>query len=241
MGQKKLQRFGEIKTFNNVLEYPEDMRGQWHAFYKNNNPIILELACGKGEYTTGLAALYPQKNFLGVDVKGNRLWAGAKLALQNGLNNAAFLRTQISRIDEYFAPKEVDEIWITFPDPQLRHSKARKRLTHPNFLKKYRHFLAPGGQVHLKTDSPSLYEFTKKVIEYYQLKLVEDNANVHAQTKIKQELLIKTHYESLDIAGSNTIFYLCFSLPVHFADGDEKLHQYIKSLSVENQECTELS
>jgi tRNA (guanine-N7-)-methyltransferase len=127
MGQKKLQRFSEIKSFPNVLEYPENIQGKWSGFFKNNNPIILELACGKGEYAVGLAQLDLQKNFIGVDIKGNRLWVGAKFALENDLKNVAFLRTQIDKISQYFLKDEIDEIWITFPEPQLRFSKARKR------------------------------------------------------------------------------------------------------------------
>ena len=229
MAQKKLKRFGEIKSFQNVKEYPENMPGQWHLFFKNNHPIILELACGKGEYTTGLAKLHPGKNFIGVDIKGNRIWVGAKLALEQQLNNAAFLRTQIVRIHEYFSPGEVDEIWITFPDPQLRTSKAGKRLTHPRFFRLYNKILKPGGTIHLKTDSPDLYAFTKKVIELYGLNVITDCNNLYAQENISEELKIKTHYESLDIAQSNTIFYLSVSLPEAIpADLDKALDLLIK-------------
>lgn len=227
MGQKKLKRFGEIKTFSNVLEYPENMPGQWNTFFKNEHPIILELACGKGEYTVGLAKMYPEKNFIGVDIKGNRLWAGAKFTLQNNLTNAAFLRTQIVRINEYFEQDEVDEIWITFPDPQLRTSKAKKRLTHPSFLKLYQQFLKPGGKIHLKTDSPDLYQFTKTVIELFDLKTISDCNDVHGQEEVSDELKIITHYESLDIAKSETIFYLCFSLPEVIPDKEEELTQLL--------------
>ncbi len=227
MGQKKLKRFGEIKTFSNVLEYPENMPGQWHAFFKNDQPILLELACGKGEYTVGLAKMYPEKNFIGVDIKGNRLWAGAKFTLQNKLTNAAFLRTQIVRINEYFGKDEVDEIWITFPDPQLRTSKAKKRLTHPTFLRLYHQFLKPGGRIHLKTDSPDLYQFTKTVIDLFGLNLLTDCDNVHGQEVVSDELKIITHYESLDIAQSETIFYLCFSLPAVIPEKEEKLIQLL--------------
>jgi tRNA (guanine-N7-)-methyltransferase len=227
MGQKKLKRFGEIKTFTNVLEYPENMPGQWNTFFKNEHPKILELACGKGEYTVGLAKMYPQKNFIGVDIKGNRLWAGAKFTLQNNLTNAAFLRTQIVRINQYFEKDEVDEIWITFPDPQLRTSKAKKRLTHPSFLRLYKQFLKPGGKIHLKTDSPDLYRFTKTVIELFHLKTITDCTDVHGQEKVSDELKIITHYESLDIAKSETIFYLCFTLPKVFPDKDQELTETI--------------
>ena len=213
MGQKKLVRFAELETFSNVLQYPENMAGNWNAHFQNNYPITLELACGKGEYAVGLSLLYPQRNFIGVDLKGNRIWVGAKKARQQNLTNVAFLRTQIDRITEYFIPGEVEEIWITFPDPQLRLSKTKKRLTHPKFLRMYQQFLQPGGKINLKTDSPDLYNFTRKVIDMYGCTVHEDMDNIYAQTQIKEELKIKTHYESLDIAGSNRVHYLCFSLP----------------------------
>jgi len=213
MGQKKLVRFAELKTFTNVLQYPENMAGNWNAHFQNTSPITLELACGKGEYAVGLSLLYPQRNFIGVDLKGNRIWVGAKKARQQSLTNVAFLRTQIDRITEYFLPGEVEEIWITFPDPQLRLSKTKKRLTHPKFLRMYQQFLKPGGRINLKTDSPDLYNFTRKVIGKYGCILHEDFDNVYAQDQVKEELKIKTHYESLDIAGSNRVHYLCFSLP----------------------------
>lgn len=229
MAQKKLKRFGEIKAFSNVLEYPENMAGKWDAFFKNTNPVILELACGKGEYTTGLAQLYPQKNFIGVDIKGNRIWAGAKFSIDNNLTNVAFLRTQIHKIDSYFTLHEVKEIWITFPDPQLRLSKAKKRLIHPRFLKLYQKILQPGGKIHLKTDSPELYNFTKTVIELYNLILITDIDDVHKDEKVSQELRIRTHYESLDIAGSKKVFYVCFSLPEKIIDANEQLDPILKS------------
>jgi len=224
MAQKKLQRFAAIKTFENVLEYPEDMQGKWHSFFKNNNPLILELACGRGEYTVGLSRLFPEQNFIGVDIKGNRMFIGAKKCLDEKLVNAAFLRTQIEMLPGYFAPGEVDEIWITFPDPQLRTSKAKKRLTHPRFLRLYQQLLKPGGHIHLKTDSPALFSFTKRVIELYGLQLVEESGDVYA-TMPSKELQIKTHYESLDIAQSKKIFYLKFILPVVLNDVDDNVFQ----------------
>ncbi len=230
MGQKKLIRFAEIETFPNVLQYPKDMAGNWAAQFNNNNPITLELACGKGEYAIGMGQLYPNRNFIGVDLKGNRLWVGAKKAIQNKLSNIFFLRTKIDQIAEYFSKNEVAEIWITFPDPQLRKSKAKKRLTHPKFLRFYEQFLTSGGLIHLKTDSPDLYDFTKLVIELYNCKLQKDSDNVYADVNIPEELKIKTHYESLDIAGSNRIHYLCFSLPEIFPERekDEELKKILK-------------
>ena len=232
MGQKKLIRFAELETFKNVLQFPKDMPGKWSLFFENQNPVILELACGKGEYAVGLGQLYPNQNFIGIDLKGNRIWVGAKKALQNNLCNVAFLRTQIDKIADYFATGEVNEIWITFPDPQLRLSKAKKRLTHPKFLRLYQQFLTPGGLIHLKTDSPDLYRCTRLVIELYNCHLHKDTDDVYKQAEIAEELKIKTHYESLDIAGSNRIHYLCFSLPVNLGNKEkdlalkEKLKEY---------------
>lgn len=213
MGQKKLERFAEIKTFSNVLEYPVHMRGKWASYFGNPNPVILELACGKGEYAVGLGRIHGDKNLIGVDLKGNRIWVGAKAALNEQLKNVAFIRSQIDKIDQFFNPGEVSEIWITFPDPQLRTSKARKRLTHPQFLRLYQRILKPQGKIHLKTDSPELYNFTKTVIEFHNLPMVEDNADIYSSTKLPLELNIKTYYESLDIARSKRVHYLQFSLP----------------------------
>jgi tRNA (guanine-N7-)-methyltransferase len=230
MGQKKLIRFAELNTFPNVLQFPEDISGKWSRFFTNNNPIVLELACGKGEYAVGLGQLYPDKNFIGIDLKGNRIWVGAKKALQNNLQNVAFLRTQIDQVNEYFANNEVAEIWITFPDPQLRTSKAKKRLTHPKFLRLYQQFLAPDGLIHLKTDSPDLYDFTKLVIGLYGCTVNKDYKDIYKQPVIAEELEIKTHYESLDIAGSNRVHYLSFTLPEHLPgnEKDEELKLLLK-------------
>jgi tRNA (guanine-N7-)-methyltransferase len=230
MGQKKLLRFEELNTFSNVLQYPKGMAGKWKDFFKNNNLITLELACGKGEYAIGLGQLFPDRNFIGIDLKGNRIWVGAKKALQQSLSNIAFLRTQIDQVTDYFAKDEVKEIWITFPDPQLRKSKAKKRLTHPKFLRLYRQFLVPGGLIHLKTDSPDLYHFTKTVIELFGCTLYTDTDDVYGQETVNDELKIKTHYESLDIAGSNRIHYLSFSLPPNLPgkEKDNELKQALK-------------
>ncbi len=212
MGQKKLVRFEAIKHFENVLEYPQDMQGKWNTFFKNEHPIVLELACGKGEYAVGLGRMHPNKNFIGIDLKGNRIWRGAKTALEEGLNNVAFVRSHIDKINSYFKKDEVDEIWITFPDPQLKGARMKKRLTYSRFLRLYQSVLKTDGFVNLKTDSPDLYYFTKKVIEVFELNLVEDFDNIYQQENIKPELKIKTHYEGLDIAGSNRIHYLRFQL-----------------------------
>ncbi|MBI2731673.1 MAG: tRNA (guanosine(46)-N7)-methyltransferase TrmB [Sphingobacteriales bacterium] len=227
MGQKKLIRFAAIKEFPNVLEFPKEIKGQWNVFLKNENPVTLELACGKGEYTVGLSRLYPQRNFIGIDIKGNRIYIGAKKCLDEGLTNGAFLRTQIDRIAEYFASGEVEEIWLTFPDPQLRTGKFKKRLTHPKFLRLYQQFLKPGGTIHLKTDSPQLYHFTKTVIELFELILVKDLENVYSDNDIDEVLKIKTHYEGLDIAQSSQIFYLQFRLPEIIPQNEEQLKQRV--------------
>ncbi|XZF12652.1 tRNA (guanosine(46)-N7)-methyltransferase TrmB [Chitinophagaceae bacterium MMS25-I14] len=230
MGQKKLIRFAEIETFPNVLQYPRDMQGQWHVYFKNTNPVTLELACGKGEYAVGLGRMHPGRNFIGIDVKGNRIWRGAKTALEEGLGNVAFVRSLIDKVTDYFAPDEVSEIWITFPDPQLRLSRMKKRLTHPRFLRLYQRFLKKGGVVHLKTDSPELYRFTKTVIELYGLELLQDDDHVFSKAEVHPELRIKTHYEGLDIAQSSRIHYLQFridgALPVEKDEIlKEKIHE----------------
>lgn len=226
MAQKKLIRFAELNTLSNVLQYPIDMAGNWPVFFGNSNPITLELACGKGEYAVGLGQLYPNRNFIGIDLKGNRIWVGAKKAMQQNLPNVAFLRIEIDQVAGYFSKNEVADIWITFPDPQLRLSKAKKRLTHPKFLRLYKQILLPGGLIHLKTDSPALYNFTKTVIELYGCSLHKDLDNVYEKEPVSPELKIKTHYESLDIAGSNRIHYLCFSLPDEL--GDKEKDQLLK-------------
>jgi tRNA (guanine-N7-)-methyltransferase len=229
MGQKKLIRFEAIKSFPNVLQYPEGMPGQWAAFFKNDHPITLELACGKGEYTVELAKMQPERNFIGVDVKGNRIYIGAKTCLEQGIRNTAFLRTQIDKLPDYFAHREVAEIWLTFPDPQLRKSRATRRLTHPKFIRLYQQILTPGGLIHLKTDSPVLYQFTKWVADMYHLNVVEDNPDIHAGP-MREELKIKTHYESLDIAQSRRIHYICFTLTEKpLPDRDNLLMERIKN------------
>jgi tRNA (guanine-N7-)-methyltransferase len=228
MGQKKMIRFAELKSFSNVLEFPKDATGNWATIFENNHPITLELACGKGEYALGLGRLFPTRNFIGVDIKGNRIWVGARKALEESLSNVRFLRAQIEQLTDFFAPEEVAEIWITFPDPQLRFSKAKKRLTHPRFLRLYQKILTPGGRIHLKTDSPALYAFTSLVAAHYQCTIHTKSEDVYGQGAVEPSLCIKTHYESLDIAGSNRIYYCCFSLPDSL--GNESTDQSFKEL-----------
>ncbi|CAN5396626.1 tRNA (guanosine(46)-N7)-methyltransferase TrmB [soil metagenome] len=227
MGQKKLVRFAAIKEYPHVLENPDGMQGKWQEVYAKQQPLTLELACGKGEYAVGLGIMHPEKNFLGVDIKGNRIYIGAKKVMQQQLTNVAFLRTQIDRIAEYFDPGEVNGIWLTFPDPQLRVGKLKKRLTHPVFLRKYQQFLTAGSSIHLKTDSPVLYRFTKKVIELFNCTIVKDYNDVYSQASEPELLQIKTHYEGLDIAASGKIFYLQFVLAIELpVEKDALLKQY---------------
>jgi tRNA (guanine-N7-)-methyltransferase len=234
MGQKKLIRFEAIKYFDNVLEYPQDMPGKWNGFFKNEGAITLELACGKGEYAVGLGRMHPERNFIGIDIKGNRIWRGAKTALDEGLANVAFVRSHIDKVTDYFAPGEVSEIWITFPDPQLRGSRAKKRLTHPRFLRLYKKILKEGGLVNLKTDSPDLYHFTLAVINLFELELLEHTDQVYRQEIIKPELMIKTHYEGLDIAQSNTIHYICFRINKELPlEKDEVLKQLLSEPDID--------
>ncbi|AHF16105.1 tRNA (guanosine(46)-N7)-methyltransferase TrmB [Niabella soli] len=230
MAQKKLIRFAELNTFTNVLQFPEGMPGNWNSHFKNGHPIVLELACGKGEYALGLGRLHPRKNFIGVDIKGNRLWAGAKKASKEGLTNVSFLRVQIEQLHQYFAPGEAEELWITFPDPQLRFSKAKKRLTHPRFLRIYQQVLKPGGIIHLKTDSPALFRFTKEVAAMYGCTVLRATDDLYKETDLAAELKIKTYYESLDIAESNRIHYISFQLPAMLApeEKDRELKEAIR-------------
>ena len=264
MGQKKLIKFAAIKQYENVLEYPQGMPGKWSAYFEklslgelpisldtleisannspqNNNPIkplVLELACGRGEYAVGLARLFPAQNFLGLDIKGNRIWKGASIANKEAIKNVAFVRTQIEQSIQYFAKEEVDEIWITFPDPQLRLSKAKKRLTHPQFLRLYQQFLKPGGIVHLKTDSPNLYLFTKTVIELYGLTLLTATDDVYGTAfmqsdKWDERYAIKTYYEGLNIASSNRIHYIQFKIDAALPIAkDETLKEMIAAFEV---------
>ena len=177
-----------------------------------STPLTLELACGRGEYAVGLGRMFPNENFIGIDLKGNRIWKGASIANKDGLTNVAFVRSQIELTSNYFAKDEVDEIWITFPDPQLRWSKAKKRLTHPKFLRLYQQFLKKEGIVHLKTDSPLLYNFTLKVIEMYGLHLIYKTDHLYTEQNIDPRCLIKTYYEGLDIAQSSKIHYIQFNI-----------------------------
>lgn len=214
MGKDKLRRFAEVNTFNNVLQLDagKPFKGNWSAgFFKNNNPVVLELACGKGEYTVNLARLFPDKNFIGIDYKGNRIWRGAKTALEEGVSNVGFLRIQIETILDYFAPAEVDEIWITFPDPQPQVSREKKRLTSPRFLEKYKQMLKPGGFVHLKTDNDGLHAYTTEKIEEAGIKLHKKTEDLYHSEHADEVLSIKTYYEKKYLEENKNINYLKFS------------------------------
>ncbi|MBK7763809.1 MAG: tRNA (guanosine(46)-N7)-methyltransferase TrmB [Bacteroidetes bacterium] len=213
MQGKKLQRFAELNTFSNVFQYPENIQARWTEIFGNNHPIILELACGKGEYTVNMAKAFPDKNFIGIDVKGNRMYIGAKKALQEGIKNVAFLRIRIEQIIAYFNANQVAEIWITFPDPFLRESKAKNRLTHHKFLKMYQQILEKNGKMHLKTDSKPLFDFTIEMVEHHQCHIIEKIDDVHKNGEPAFPLSILTFYEKQHLLDHRTIQYICFNLP----------------------------
>ncbi len=218
----KLQKFAELNTFFNSsflgfekIKEGHPFIGKWREnYFKNQNPILLELGCGKGEYTIGLAKNNPNKNFVGVDIKGNRIWTGASYATENKLLNVAFIRTRIDFIDYCFSEGEVDEIWITFPDPQPQKTRVRNRLTNPIFLNRYKKILKPNGLVHLKTDSTSFYEYTLEVIAELKLELLYSTSDLYINNPSGKEELtnIKTHYEELFTAKGEKIKYCCFKL-----------------------------
>ena len=224
MGKGKLQKFAEMETFCNVFQYPFsaienvpfDMKGRWREmFFHNDNPIVLELGCGKGEYAVGLARMFPNVNFIGVDIKGARMWTGAKQALQEQLPNVAFLRTNIEIIDRFFGEDEVQEIWLTFSDPQMKN--ARKRLTSTYFLQRYRHFLNDKGLVHLKTDSNFLFTYTREMALHNGLTpevCTEDLYNDSQLDEATMNILnIRTYYESMWLERGLNIRYMKFRLP----------------------------
>lgn len=227
MGQKKLVRFEAISKYRNVLQYPKDIKGNWKSIFGNNNPITLELACGKGEYSVGLGQQHPDKNYIGVDVKGNRIYIGAKKALEKGMNNVAFLRTHILQIEDYFNPGDVEAIWIVFADPFLRESREKNRLTHPRFLYRYQRILKHGGIINLKTDSRELYEYTLQVIKEHNCSIVENIEDIYGKGKATGPLAIQTFYEQMHLANGRTIYYLAFCLPDEEIKTEEryKTHQ----------------
>ena len=224
MGKGKLAKFADMETYENVFQYPYsvvehvpfEMKGKWHEqYFHNQNPIVLELGCGKGEYTVELAKLYPEMNFIGVDIKGARMWTGATQALNEGLKNVAFLRTNIEIIERFFAEDEVQEIWLTFSDPQMKN--PRKRLTSTFFMERYRKFLIDGGIIHLKTDSNFLFTYTTYMVERNHLPVQERTEdlyhNSHLSTLHSPLLTIQTYYESMWIARGLNIKYMKWQLP----------------------------
>jgi len=223
MGKNKLAKFAEMAEFRHVLQYPFatlqekgfDLQGKWNeSFFHNDHPIVLELGCGKGEYTVGLARLFPDKNFIGVDIKGARMWSGATQALNEELPNVAFLRTNIEIIDRFFGVDEVQEIWLTFSDPQMKN--VHKRLSSTMFLNRYRRFLVDGGMIHLKTDSNFLFTYTTYMVQHNHLPLLSSTTDLyHSELSDadRRILAIQTYYESQWIARGLNIKYMKFALP----------------------------
>lgn len=216
MAKRKLQRFAENETFANVFQprfkYPFrdfELKGKWNKeYFKNDNPIVLELGCGRGEYTTKLSETFPRKNFIGIDIKGARLWRGAKTATENKMPNVCFIRTQIQLLEYFFAPDEVSEIWLTFPDPQPQKSRERKRLTGPRFLKMYFETLKPGGIIHLKTDSKPLYEYTIETAAVNDFILSSQTDDLYSSPLKESVPDIKTTYENMFLKEGASICYL---------------------------------
>ena len=223
MGSKnKLKRFNENEIFENVFQPTREemisdslsLKGNWNKnFFKNNNPIVLELGCGKGEYSVGLAQMYPDKNFIGIDIKGARFWRGAKTAIEENINNVAFLRTQIELIEHSFAKDEVDEIWITFPDPQIKYKRTKHRMTNTEFLKNYKKILKPNGLMHLKTDSEFMHGYTLGLLHGEGHEVLYANHNVYKNEGSPKEVTgIQTFYEKQYLAVNKSITYIQFKI-----------------------------
>jgi len=220
LAKNKLRKFAQMKDYPHVEE-PEmellkqgyALKGNWKKkFFKNDNPLVLELGCGMGEYSIGLAEKYPEKNFLGIDIKGARMWQGAIESLEKGMKNVGFLRIRIDWIEECFAENEVDEIWITFPDPQLKKRRGTKRLTHPNFLHRYNNIMKKEGQIHLKTDNQFLHGFTLGVIAGENHILEDSTHDLYSSSEKRDHMEIKTHYEQIYLDKGLPITYLRFRM-----------------------------
>ena len=220
MGKGKLAKFADMKTYPHVFEYPYSvmddvpfrMKGKWNdLFFHNDHPIVLELGCGRGEYSVGLAEMYPDKNFIGVDIKGARMWTGATDSLKDGLKNVAFLRTNIEIIDRFFGENEVSEVWLTFSDPQMK--RATKRLTSTYFMERYRKFLVPDGIIHLKTDSNFMFTYTKYMMEVNKLKVDVCTDDLYYSGLVDEILGIRTYYEQQWLDRGLNIKYIKFHLP----------------------------
>ena len=232
MGKNKLQKFAEMETFTNVFQCPAKelendfkLKGKWHEYFGNSNPIVLELGCGKGEYTVELAHLFPEKNFIGIDIKGARMWTGAKKSFLNGDKNVAFLRTNIEMITSFFAENEVSEIWITFPDPQMK--KVRKRLTSTAFMERYQQSMKENGIIHLKTDSPFLYTYTTLMVDKNKYAVNFATDDLYHSSWNNEILSIKTHYEKQWLERGLSIKYIQFNLSkrTEFVEVDEEIEK----------------
>jgi tRNA (guanine-N7-)-methyltransferase len=220
--KNKLKRFRENETFENVIQPTREeamdgsfsLKGKWNTdFFKNNHPLVLELGCGKGEYSVGLAERFPDKNFIGIDVKGARFWRGAKTAIESGLSNVGFLRTQIELIDHLFAEGEVDEIWITFPDPQIKYKRTKHRMTNPEFLERYKKILKPDGIMHLKTDSEFMHGYTLGLLQGMGHAILYANHNVYRNEGAPSEVTeIQTFYEKQYLEINKAITYIRFKI-----------------------------
>jgi len=220
MGKNKLAKFANMEEYPHVFQYPFavlqekgfEMKGKWNElFFKNDNPVVLELGCGKGEYTVGLAKLFPEKNFIGIDIKGARMWTGARQSFEEGMANVAFLRTHIELVTQFFAEGEVSEIWITFPDPQM--NKVNKRMTSTRFMKLYRQILSDDGIVHLKTDSNFMYTYTTAMIKENALPVLFETDDLYKSGLVDDILKIQTFYEQQWLARGLNIKYLKFGCP----------------------------
>lgn len=220
--KNKLKRFSENETFTNVFQPTREevvgdqfpLKGKWNSeFFKNDNPIVLELGCGKGEYSVGLAERFPNKNFIGIDIKGARFWRGAKTAVESGMNNVAFVRTQIELINHIFAENEVSEIWITFPDPQIKYKRTKHRMTNAEFLDRYKKILKPSGLMHLKTDSEFMHGYTLGLLHGLGHEVIYANHNIYKNEGAPAEVTgIQTFYESQYLEVNKAITYIKFRI-----------------------------
>ncbi len=229
MGKAKMFKINSISNFSNVFQNPHftkpfllndkgeeiQPKGQWRSmFYKNEHPLVLELACGKGDYTIGLAKRYPEKNFMGIDSKGARLFTGSKTATEQGLHNVAFTRLRIENVTNFFDDNEVDEIWITFPDPFPKPDGAKRRLSAPKFLHRYEKICKPGAIIHFKTDDLPLFHFTKEMVDAEGYKVLYYKEDIYSAPLEYDELGIQTHYERSHLANGRTINYIRFQMPL---------------------------
>ncbi len=222
MSKNKLHKFQELSTLTNTIQPDKNvllkdqfyLKGNWNKEFNNDNPIVLELGCGKGEYTLGLAKKFPNINYIGVDIKGARIWKGAKFASENQLNNVRFLRTQIEFISCCFSEKEVTEIWITFPDPQIKYRRRKKRLTSAYMFNRYKKVLKPKGRIHLKTDSQFLHGYTLGILEKIQAKVLLSSHDIYNRSSNNEDsiLNIKTFYENIFLKNKQPITYICFQI-----------------------------